>query len=265
MPTSIPSTAVQTITDRVGLTRRPEPSRRVRVRDGSRSHAPGGLPRAAIQRPDKQASAAEAARLQERARIARELHDSVSQTLYAITLTASRARRLLEQNQGDEAHHIIDDVLQLANAGQSELRALLTDIRSDRLTSGGLTVALAHLAADVRTRHGLDIRLSLADEPDVSARTKDALLLISREALHNVVRHASADRVDVVLEADARNSVLLITDDGRGFDPAAHRPGHFGLHSMRERAAAFGGTLELISADGVGTQIRVRIPRASGA
>jgi signal transduction histidine kinase len=68
----------------------------------------------------------------------------------------------------------------------------------------------------------------------------------------------------MVLEVDASRIVLLITDDGRGFDPAASRPGHFGLHSMRERAAAFGGTLELISADGVGTQIRVCIPRATG-
>jgi signal transduction histidine kinase len=230
------------------------------VRDGSRSHAPGGLPRAAIQRPDKQASAAEAARLQERARIARELHDSVSQTLYAITLTATRARGLLEQNQGDEAHRIIDDVLQLANAGQSELRALLTNLRSDRLTSGGLTVALAHLAADVHTRHGLDIRLSLADEPDIPATTKDALLLISREALHNVVRHASADRVYMVLEVDAEELILLITDNGRGFAPVESRPGHFGLQSMRERAAAVGGMLELVSAVGRGTQIRVSIP-----
>ena len=198
--------------------------------------------------------------LQERTRIARELHDTVSQTLYAITLTASRALRVLKQSEGNEVQHFIDDVLQLATAGQSELRALLTNIRSDRLPPGGLTAGLANLAADVRTRHGLEIRLSLADEPDVPATTKDALVLISREALHNVVKHACADRVDIVLDVLAGETVLLITDDGHGFDPAASRPGHFGLQSMRERAAALGGTLDLLSAHDLGTQIRVCIP-----
>ena len=117
----------------------------------------------------------------------------------------------------------------------------------------------------MRTRNDLDIRLSLGDEPDLPAATKDALVLISREALHNVVKHASADRVDIVLEVLARETVLVITDEGRGFDPAASRPGHFGLQSMRERAAAVGGTLGLVSAEGVGTQIRVCVPPRSEA
>jgi signal transduction histidine kinase len=202
--------------------------------------------------------------LQERARIARDLHDSVSQTLYAITVTASRALRLLELDERNEVHQFIDDVLKLANAGQSELRALLSNIHSDPTTSQGLTVALASLAADMRIRSGLDIRLSCADEPDVPAAAKEALMTICREALHNVVKHAGADHVDVVLEIYAAALVLLITDDGRGFDAAASRPGHFGLRSMRERAAIIGGTLDLLSAGGVGTRIRVTVPRMSG-
>jgi two-component system, NarL family, sensor histidine kinase LiaS len=198
--------------------------------------------------------------LDERARIGRELHDSVTQTLYAITLAATRARRLLAQSDDSEVQRRIDEVVQLATAGQREVRALLTNIRSDQLTSEGLRGGLAHLAADVRARHGLDIRLSVADEPHLAAPTHDALLLISREALHNVVRHASADRVDIVLEADVDQVVLSIADNGRGFDPARFRPGHFGLDSMRERAAAASGTLEVVSAAGNGTHIRVRIP-----
>jgi signal transduction histidine kinase len=155
---------------------------------------------------------------------------------------------------------IIDDVLQLATGGQSELRALLTDIRSDQLSSRGLRAGLANLAADVRRRSGLTVRVSLADEPDVPAATRQELVLIAREALHNVVRHSGAARVDIVLEADQQGLVLLITDDGRGFDPATPRVGHFGLQSMRERASAVGGTLALISATGLGTQVRVSIP-----
>jgi signal transduction histidine kinase len=215
---------------------------------------------------DKRANAAEAAVLQERARIARELHDSVSQTLYAITLTGSRALRLVNQNEGEQTQllKILGDVLQLADTGQSELRSLLANIRSDLLMSGGLTGGLAILAADLRTRNVLDIHLSLADEPDVPAATKEALVLISREALHNVVRHGGADRVDIVLEAEAESLVLRITDNGCGFDPATRRPGHFGLQSMRERATAVGGVLTLVSAKGVGTQVRVGVPRAAG-
>jgi signal transduction histidine kinase len=238
VPTAVPSTVAETIADAVG-----QPGRR---------------------RTTKPAGAANAAMLQERARIARDLHDSVSQTLYAITVTASRALRLLELDERNEVHQFIDDVLKLANAGQSELRALLSNIHSDPTTSQGLTVALASLAADMRIRSGLDIRLSCADEPDVPAAAKEALMIICREALHNVVKHASADHVDVVLEIDAAALVLLITDDGRGFDAAASRPGHFGLRSMRERAAIVGGTFDLLSADGVGTRIRVTVPRTSG-
>jgi signal transduction histidine kinase len=226
---------------------------------GSGSRTPRSLPPADIRRTAKRATAAESATLQERARIARELHDSVSQTLYAITLTASRALRFLEQNERNDVQELIDYVLQLASSGQSELRALLTDMQSDRLTSGGLTEGLESLVADARTRHGLDICLSLPDEPDLPSTTREALLSISREALHNVVKHASADRVDIVLVVGAEEMVLLITDDGHGFDAAMPRPGHFGLKSMRERAATVGGTLELVSVLGGGTQIRTCI------
>ena len=198
--------------------------------------------------------------LEERARISRDLHDSVLQTFYAITLTASRARKLLEHSEDHELRHMLDDVVDLASTGGSELRALVTNIRSERLRSEGLTAALANLAADVRTRHGLDIRLSLADEPELAATTKEALLLITREALHNVVRHSGADRLEMMLEVEADEVVLSITDNGRGFDPTPFRPRHFGLRSMRERAAAAGGTLEVVSAAASGTQVRVCIP-----
>ena len=197
--------------------------------------------------------------LQERARIGRELHDTVAQTLYAISLGASRARALLQQNEPTEAQRLIDDLMRLANDGQSELRALLTDMRSD-LTQGGLTAVLAPIAAEMRTRHGLDIRLKLPDDQAMPHETRDALAMIVREALHNVVKHASASRADVVVEVHDRQLVLLIADDGRGFNPRTQRPAHFGLQTMRERAAALCGTLAIVSDPGLGTQIRVCAP-----
>jgi signal transduction histidine kinase len=152
-------------------------------------------------------------------------------------------------------------LLQLANDGQAELRALMTDMRSNRLTARGLTAALASIAADVRKRNGLDVRLALGEEPDISADAKEALATIGREALHNVVKHGAAERVDIVLEYGVRGLVLVVADDGQGFDPAAPRPGHFGLQSMQERAADIGATLEVLSSEGAGTQVRVCVPQ----
>jgi signal transduction histidine kinase len=232
----------------------------LRARAGALPQARGSHPRASAGKTVHPTNVTRAAVLEERARIARELHDSVAQTLYAIALCASRARSLLQQNAGTEVQRSIDDVLHLANAGQDELRGLLTTFRSDRHTSGGLTAPLANLAADTRRHGNLDIRLSLSDEPDVPAETKEALVMIVREALHNVVKHSAARRVDIVLEHDGGQLMLLIADDGHGFDPTRLRPGHFGLQSMRDRATAVGGTLALISAVGRGTQLRLCTP-----
>ena len=207
-------------------------------------------------------SAAQAAMLRERARIARDLHDSVAQTLYAIALTAARAREVLAQNEATDVQRAIDEVMQLANTGQSELRALLTNIRPGERESAGLCAGLTDLAADVRKRNGLDVRLSLADASDVPNATTATLLLICREALHNAVKHARANRVDIDLQVGVDAIEVTITDDGRGFVHCSARPGHFGLQSMRERAATAGGTLELTSARGLGTRIRAWVPRA---
>lgn len=254
------NTISPTPSDAPARTRHPERSARVSARVGSGPRARRNVPQAAIPRAAQHARAADGVILQERARIARELHDSVGQTLYAIGLSASRALRLIDENDKNKVRDVLEDVLQLAKTGQSEIRMLVANIRSDPFTSGGLLERLSHLATDVRARHGLDVRLSLAGEPAVPLATRDALVLISREALHNVVRHAGADRADVGVEVDAGGIALSITDNGRGFDPSAPRPGHFGLQSMRERAAAIGGRLDLWSAHGLGTHIRVSIP-----
>lgn len=206
-----------------------------------------------------------AAILDERARIARDLHDTVLQTLYAIALSASRQLKMLPTQDGVAAQNALGEVLRLANGGLTELRAVVTNIRSDSRVDSGLTNGLAALGADLRARTSFDVRLSLADEPDVPLATKKALLLIGREALHNALKHARAKRVNIVLEVARGQLVLLISDDGRGFDPTVQQPGHFGLQSMRERAAAVEGALELMSADGVGTQVRVCVPAPGSA
>jgi signal transduction histidine kinase len=205
--------------------------------------------------------AAEVAVHQERTRVARELHDTVAQTLYSITLGASRVLTLLERSETAALQDIVEDLIHQADAGQTELRMLLHDLRSDDLyqVQAGLTGALANLATDVEARAACQVRLSLADEPELAPAAKATLVRIVREALHNIVKHAQATHVDLVLEVGPAEVILLVADDGRGFDPSEGYPGHFGLQIMREHATTIRGALELVSAPGRGTQVRIRV------
>src|SRR5216684_1588501 len=145
---------------------------------------------------------ADAAVQQERTRVARDLHDTVAQTLYGISLSAARVLALFERNETGQVQSVVEDLLHLANDGQTELRTLLHDLRSDQPLplQDGLTGALASLVTGLESRTGSQVRLSLADEPDLANTTKAALIRIAREALHNIAKHARATHVDVVLE-----------------------------------------------------------------
>lgn len=193
--------------------------------------------------------------------MARELHDGVAQTLYAIGLAAARALELVDGREANQLEQLLDKVLELAGDGQREVRALITKSWSDEPPPGSLIEALVALAAAHEASQGGQVRLALASEPDLSPRATAMLVQIAREALHNIAKHARARHVDLVLEAGSDQVELLIADDGLGFDTTAPRRGHFGVRSMRERAQALGGTFEVASVAGAGTRIRVRVPR----
>jgi signal transduction histidine kinase len=199
------------------------------------------------------------AALEERQRLARELHDSVSQALYGIALNASAADELLEAAP-ERTRGLLQDVLHLADAGLAELRALIFELRPESLEREGLVGALEKQAAAVRARHGLEVHLEVGGEPDLPQPAKEALYRVAQEALQNAVKHARARNLDVVLELQDTQVGLMVADDGRGFHPDGKFPGHLGLESMRERAAAVGGTLEIHSAPGKGTRLQARIP-----
>ena len=199
------------------------------------------------------------AALEERQRLARELHDSVSQALYAIALNASAAEAVRGRDPA-RLRELIGDVAGLAEAGLAETRALIFELRPESLDREGLVAALEKQGAAVRARHGLDVRCRLGDEPAASLTVKEALYRIAQEALQNVVKHARARAVDLALAVDARVLVLRVVDDGVGFDPTGSFPGHLGLGSMRERAAAVGGTVELENTPGRGTTVVARVP-----
>jgi len=205
-----------------------------------------------------------AAALEERQRLARELHDSVSQALYGIALGAQTARTLLDRDPSRVAEPL-DYVLSLAEAGLAEMRALIFELRPESLEQEGLVAALDKQAATLWARHGITVEAALCDEPDVPLELKEPIYRIAQEALHNTVKHGRASRVELRLECGPDEIVLDVRDDGVGFDPSGEFPGHLGLRSMRERVAAFAGTVEIESAPQQGTHVRARIPRQRGA
>ncbi len=203
----------------------------------------------------------ELAAVEERQKLARELHDSVSQALYGIALGARTARTLLERGATEAATLAdpLDYVLQLAEAGLAEMRALIFELRPESLKTEGLVAALTKQTDSLRMRHRLEVRVDFCAEPALPLAAKEALYRIAQEAMHNIAKHARASQVEVTL-TDAGDAVqLAIHDDGLGFDPAGEFPGHLGLRSMRERAERLGGELRLDSAPGRGTRLSVRL------
>jgi signal transduction histidine kinase len=201
------------------------------------------------------------AALEERQRLARELHDSVSQAIYAIGLNTRAAQKLMAIDP-ERVSHLLGDVLALAETGLAEMRSLIFELRPESLETEGLVGALEKQAAAVQARHRLHVDTTLGDEPDLPQATKEALYRLAQEALHNVAKHARAQVVKLELESSAHELVLRISDDGSGFDPSASYPGHLGLRSMRERTAAVGAQLAIDSTPGGGTLICVTLPLA---
>jgi PAS domain S-box-containing protein len=199
------------------------------------------------------------AALEERQRLARELHDSVSQALYSIALGTKTARTLLDRDP-KQAADPLDYVLSLAEAGLAEMRALIFELRPESLKTEGLVTALEKQAAALRARHGIEVEATLCEEPEASLEAKEAVYRIAQEALHNTVKHAHANKVEIKMECAWDRMTLELSDDGLGFDMRDDFPGHLGLRSMRERASRLGGMLEVETAPGTGTRICTWIP-----
>ena len=201
----------------------------------------------------------DAAILEERTRLARELHDSVSQALFGITLGASSLKQALE-SRPEQVPKLVDYVLSLAHTGQTEMRALLYELGPEAMGTEGVVAALEKQAAALGARYELRVATAFCTEPPLSLEAKHDLYRIAQESLHNVVKHAQAHRVELTLVQDAQVLLLTVRDDGVGFDPVAARDGHYGQQSLRERASRLGARLQLSSAPGKGTTVRVSVP-----
>jgi PAS domain S-box-containing protein len=199
--------------------------------------------------------------LQERQRIARELHDSVSQALYGIVLGARTARALLDRDPHKLAEPL-DYILALAETGLTEMRSLIFELRPEALETEGLVNALLKQAQVVQMREGLKVVMDLGTEPSLPFQVKEALYRVVQEAIYNSVKHAHAQQITVRLSENATGSFLDVIDDGVGFDPNQSFPHHLGLRSMHERVALLGGLLQITSSPGMGTHIHAIIPAA---
>ena len=204
------------------------------------------------------------AAVDERQRLARELHDSVSQALYGIALSATAAQTLM----GDEAspaRQRVDFVISQAQAAMAEMRALIFELRPESLAEEGLVAALLKQTDAMAARYSLSVVTELSEEPPLGLAEKEAFYRIAQEALHNVVKHAQATEVAVRLTSNGESTLLEIGDNGVGFDTAQRFPGHMGLVSFGERASSIGAQVEVQSKPGEGTNVRVSVTPVSGS
>ncbi|MFE0732417.1 GAF domain-containing sensor histidine kinase [Streptomyces antibioticus] len=198
---------------------------------------------------------------EERSRLAHELHDAVAQKLFSLRLTAQAAAALVDRDPS-RAKGELQQVAALAAEAADELRAAVVELRPAALDEDGLVATLRTQIQVLDRAHTARVTFTSRGVRALPAAQEEALLRVAQEALHNALRHSGADRVDVTLHKRGTATVLRVTDDGGGFEPAATRRAgrHLGLVSMRDRAGGVGGTLTVESAPGKGTTIEMEAP-----
>ncbi|MGC1184358.1 MAG: histidine kinase [Candidatus Dormiibacterota bacterium] len=221
----------------------------------------GGQLALALRNAQLFADTQEMATLNERNRIAREIHDTLAQGLAGIVVQLQAAQAWSRREPG-RAGQAVDQAIELARSSLHEARRSVWDLRPKALQRSDLVAAMREELARAQERSsvsaGLDVRGSI---PEVSPPAEVAAFRIFKEALANALHHGHPTKVEVTVVSDGLNLQLQVHDDGAGFDPAApSRQGAFGLTSMAERAAACGGTLELQSSPGAGTTVVLRLP-----
>jgi signal transduction histidine kinase len=211
--------------------------------------------------------AEEAATYQERQRLARDLHDSVTQSIFSVSMLARAAQAQHDQN-APRLGPTLDRVATLAQQALVEMRALLFELRADAIAEEGLGSALEKLVEAIRVRTELAITLTLSSALDLSPIVTETVFRVVQEALSNAAKHGHATGAEVTVNAE-KGLVVTVCDNGTGFDPAAvaqtvpdGRAGGMGLRFMRERATAAGLTLDITSAPGAGTTVRLEAASA---
>lgn len=200
-------------------------------------------------------------REEERTRLAREIHDELGQALTGVRMGLARVTSRLRAEEVEAAAAVVEETAELVDGSIQEVRRIATQLRPGVLDQLGLPAAIEWLADDLRTRSGVEVQVELPNrDPRLSPEAQTQLFRCAQEALTNVVRHASARRVEVAVRSDPDGVRLVVQDDGRGFDPEGVSGRSLGLVGMRERARLVGGGLRLESVPGRGTRVTVTLP-----
>ncbi|WP_249275051.1 sensor histidine kinase [Terribacillus saccharophilus] len=219
------------------------------------------LQRLADEKVELAEGAHRAAAIEERQRLARDLHDAVSQQLFALTMMSKAGMKLFDENS-EAAKDKFAEVSQIAQQAQTEMRALLLHLRPVHLSGDTLSSGVRKLIDELKQRTELTFHIHIEETMELSKSVEEHLFRIIQEALSNTLRHAEASEVTVELLTRGMDVAVTIQDNGKGFDKTAmqQRKTSFGLKSMQERCEELGGTFMLRASVGVGTQIGLRIP-----
>ena len=197
----------------------------------------------------------------ERKRISRELHDSVSQELFAATMILSSVTESTQNLTREQIETQTQLVLKVLHSAQNEMRALLLHLRPVELDGKTLIAGLSALTDELQAKISAHINVKLADV-ETSSNIEDNLFRMAQEILSNTLRHSQADNIEVSLRENYGNIVLRIADDGVGFDPQKDdKTASYGLANIKERALLLGGDAKVISAPNKGTTVEIRIPQ----
>jgi signal transduction histidine kinase len=198
--------------------------------------------------------------MKERNRLARDLHDSVTQALYGVTLYAEAGARQLLSGDWEMAAEHLGEIQTTAQESLREMRLLIFELRLPMLKTEGLTAALQARLDSVEARVGMETDFRVEGDGRLSPEVEEGLYRIAQEALNNTLKHAQARKVTVLLHHNQRTVTLEICDDGKGFEPMeAREGGGFGLRGMEERATRMGGNLTVDSKLGKGTNVKVEV------
>lgn len=202
----------------------------------------------------------EAAVLEERKRLARDLHDTVSQQLFAIHMCASSLPKL-QQVDEKRAASVLDQLIHMSNLAQKQMRNFIAQLRPMELEGRTLQEALDKWFPDYCRQNNLQGSMEWRLTDQLTEAKEHQLFLIIQEAMANIVKHAGAESCTLTLADTERQIVMMLSDDGKGFKADAVKGGSYGLSTMQERAQKLGGTADIVSKVGSGTRVKVTIPK----
>lgn len=202
--------------------------------------------------------------LQERDRIAREMHDGLGQSLFFLNIKLQSAEKNIGEGHLNQVRSDVEESRSVITDLYTRVRHTIYDLKNASRDDWTLDGAIETTLDEIQEQSGLATHLEVTVKNDAARNSAEAfhLLRIAREAIYNANRHGKPSEIRVVLDIDESGTCLLeVRDNGRGFDPASRkRKGHFGLSMMQERASLIGAELQVTSAPGKGTAVRLRVP-----